>query len=180
MLMIDEFVGRGEMALQHMHGMTLASRMYDMWCSAQLPGLWSSVLLHFLTLLSSAQTTDLPLAYSTLHSSCPCHSTSSHRALPRHKERGCVSSKMMCFKHLMLFSLLLPVPVSHLLHAPHWLWSTDHQTASPIFLALFSMAVFWYVRPCGYCLAIVSPESPSSPLGLHLQERLTGSSSPCS
>ena len=36
MLMIDEFVVRGEMALQHMHGMTLDWRMYDLWCAPKL------------------------------------------------------------------------------------------------------------------------------------------------
>ncbi|KAK4686645.1 hypothetical protein P7C73_g3480, partial [Tremellales sp. Uapishka_1] len=46
---------------------------------------------------------------------------------------------MMCLKHLLLYVLLLPVPA-----------------VSPIFLLAFAGAVFWSVKPCGYCLTLAS------------------------
>ncbi|RXK34812.1 hypothetical protein M231_07930 [Tremella mesenterica] len=42
------------------------------------------------------------------------------------------------------------------------------QSASPVVLALFAAAVYWTIRPCGYCIVLFSilflSTSPSSPL----------------
>ncbi|WWD21469.1 hypothetical protein CI109_105955 [Kwoniella shandongensis] len=57
---------------------------------------------------------------------------------------------MMCLKHILIFFLLVPVPA-----------------ASPFLLALFAAAVFVAVKPCGYCISLLSilffSSSPNSP-----------------
>ncbi|WWC86958.1 uncharacterized protein L201_001839 [Kwoniella dendrophila CBS 6074] len=57
---------------------------------------------------------------------------------------------MMCIKHVLLYFLVLPIPA-----------------ASPIFLLLFVAAAFIAIKPCGYCLALLTvlflSTSPHSP-----------------
>ena len=59
---------------------------------------------------------------------------------------------MMCLKHLLIYTILLPVP-----------------SASPVLLAIFAAAVFWTVRPCGYCITLVSRVCWISPYRLQYQ-----------
>ncbi|KAK8847377.1 hypothetical protein IAR55_005235 [Kwoniella newhampshirensis] len=61
---------------------------------------------------------------------------------------------MMCLKHIMIYFLILPLPA-----------------ASPFFLFLFAAAVFVAIRPCGYCITLLSilffSSSPNSPFINH-------------
>ncbi|WVQ83354.1 hypothetical protein IAT38_005493 [Cryptococcus sp. DSM 104549] len=57
---------------------------------------------------------------------------------------------MLCIKDIILYSLIFPMPA-----------------ASPFFLIIFTLALFFALRPCGYCLVLFSilflSTSPNSP-----------------
>ncbi|KAL1406237.1 hypothetical protein Q8F55_007928 [Vanrija albida] len=57
---------------------------------------------------------------------------------------------MHCLRHVLIFALLIPMP-----------------SASPFFLAVFAVAAYWAIRPCGYCVTMLAilffSTSPSSP-----------------
>lgn len=86
---------------------------------------------------------------------------------------------MHCLRHVLIFALLIPMPVSAVERVgwrrveegqvrrrrclPHvvafavlLLPAHTPQSASPFFLAVFAVAAYWAIRPCGYCVTMVS------------------------
>lgn len=76
-------------------------------------------------------------------------------------------SLMSCLEKLFTFSNLVPTPVSRSRNCeptepadpiPRLAFRdrADSQAVAPAFMLLFGISLFYSVKPCGYCLAIVS------------------------